>query len=97
MSQITVRFGDPLRKKLGVRKLSLSLPEQANVVDLLAYLANAYPEFQSGFQGDDLQRSYPYVLFINGRPITPPNYETTFLKEGDVVHIVLPVVGGAHG
>ncbi len=97
MPQITVRFGEPLRKTLGVRRLSLNLPDQASLADLLTHLAHAYPEFQASFQGEDLQRAYPYVLFINGRPITPPHYPTTYLNEGDIVHIVLPVVGGMHG
>ena len=94
---ITLRFGEPLRKAVGVRRAALSMPANATVADLIATLIETYPGFQAAFRGDDLGRTFPYILFVNGRPVTQPNYEAVRLQDGDTVHIVMPVVGGAHG
>lgn len=96
MMQITLRFGEPLRKTLGVRRMTLDLADNATVEAMLATLRERFDAFESAFRGDALGRSFPYVVFINGRPVTPPHFSTTTLRDGDVVHIVLPVVGGTH-
>ncbi len=95
--EITVRFGDPLRKTVGSRRIILSLPENATLADMLAALAESYPGFETAFRGDDLGREFPYIIFVRGRPVTQPHYESARLQQGDVVHIVMPVVGGGHG
>ncbi|HID34788.1 MAG TPA: MoaD/ThiS family protein [Anaerolineae bacterium] len=93
---IVIRFGEPLREAIGTRRVTLSLPGDATLADLLAYLARTYPGFETAFRGDDLGRNHPYILFLNGRPVTRPNYAQARLADGDAVHIVLPVVGGDH-
>ena len=93
---ITIRFGDPLRKAVGARRVTLSLSGDATLADLLVHLARTYPGFERAFRGDDLGRDHPYILFLNGRPVTRPNYAQARLADGDTVHIVLPVVGGDH-
>lgn len=93
---ITVRFGDPLRKAVGARRVTLSLPGRATLADLLAQLAQTYPGFEAAFRGDDLSRDHPYILFVNGRPVTRANYDQVHLADGDLVHIVMPVVGGGY-
>jgi sulfur carrier protein ThiS len=97
MPEITLRFGEPLRKTLGVRRMRLTLPGQATVRDMLDALAAQFPDFEAAFRGDDLGRAYPYVVFVNGRPVTPPHFDTAPLHDGDVVYLVLPVVGGCCG
>ncbi len=95
--EVTIRFGEPLRKAVGARRVTLHLPEKATLADLLTRLAATYPGFEAAFRGDDLGRANPYVVFLNGRPVTGPNFPHTSLHQGDVVHIVVPVVGGGHG
>jgi len=95
MMEITVRFGEPLRKTVGARRIALQLPENATAADLIARLAQTYPGFNAAFRGDDLGRDHPYILFVSGKPVTRPNYAQTRLRHGDVVHIVMPVVGGS--
>ncbi len=96
MLQITVKFGEPLRRVIGQRRVSFYLSEDATVADLLALLAQRYAGFEVAFRGDDLGRPHPYILFINGRPVTAANYGAVHLQEQDIVHLVLPVVGGGH-
>lgn len=96
MPQITLRVGEPLRHTLGARRLTLILPEGATLADLLDHLTAAYPAFGPAFRGEDLGRDHPYLVFVNHRPVTAPNYETTPLHDHDTVHILLPVVGGDH-
>lgn len=97
MLQITVKFGEPLRRVIGQRRVSFCLPDDATVNDLLASLAQRYAGFEAAFRGDDMGRLYPYIVFINGRPVTAANYGVARLQEKDIVHLVLPVVGGGHG
>ena len=88
MLQITIKFGEPLRRDVGRRRISFSLPDGATADDLLALLVQQYPDFEAAL------RSYPYIIFINGRPVTAANYNATRLQDGDIVHLALPVVGG---
>ncbi len=88
MLQIIVKFGEPLRRTTGQRRISLRLSDGATVDDLLALLVQRYPDFEAAF------RSYPYIIFINGRPVTAAHYNATRLQDGDIVHLALPVVGG---
>ena len=97
MPRVTIKFGQPLSQTIGQRRITLDMPEGSTAADLLDELTQRYPGFRVAFRGDDLGRSSPYIFFLNSRPVTPPHFATTRLQEGDVVHLVLPVVGGAHG
>lgn len=94
MLKITVKFGEPLRQSIGQRRISINLPEGGSAADLLSALAQKYADFAAAFQGDDLGRELPYIFFLNHRPVTAPNYNATRLQDGDVVYLLLPVVGG---
>ena len=97
MPRIIVKFGEPLRRSIGQRRVTIDLPEESTVTVLLNELARRYPGSREAFYGDASGRSTPYIFFLNGRPVTPPNYDITVLNDGDVVHLVLPVVGGLNG
>ena len=97
MIRITVKVGDPLRQTVGQRRLQMALPAGSTAADLLTMLAQTYPGFESAFRGDDLGQESPYIFFLNSRPVTPPNFEAARLQDGDVVHLLLPVVGGSCG
>ena len=94
MPRITVKLGQPLRQVAGERRVTLDLPAESTASDLLDVLMQRYPGFAKAFRGDDLGRESPYIFFLNSRPVTPPNFDVTRLQDGDVVHLVLPVVGG---
>jgi sulfur carrier protein ThiS len=97
MQHITIKFGQPLSQSIGQRRITMDLPDHSSVADLLTLLAQRYPGFDQSFRGKALNRHAPYIFFLNGRPVTPPNYDITVLNDGDVVHLVLPVVGGSNG
>ena len=94
MLRIIIKFGEPLRQTIGQRRITLDMPEGSTVADLLDELAQRHHGFPSAFRGDDLGRLFPYIFFLNSRPVSPPHFASTRLQEGDVVHLVLPVVGG---
>lgn len=93
--QITVRIGEPLRRAVGKYRILVSLQAPANLADLIAQLASAYPDFENGFQGGDLGHAYPYRLFVNHVLIPDEIYGQHELQDGDLVHIIIPTAGGA--
>ena len=97
MPRIIVKFGEPLRRSIGQRRVTIDLPEESTVTALLNELARRHPGFREAFYEDASGRSTPYIFFLNGRPVTPPNFDATVLNDDDVVHLVLPVVGGLNG
>ena len=96
MPRITLKLGQPLSQILGQRRLNWELPQDSTAASLLQELEQRYPQFGPALRGQGLGRPSPYIFFLNGRPVTPSNYESIRLREGDVVHLVLPVVGGEH-
>ncbi len=92
---ITIRFGEPLRRAIGRHRLHIHQPAGATLADLLQTLHRTYPDFEAAFAGVDLGHAHPYHVFLNHRHIVPEQWEHTPLHEGDVVHIVIPALGGA--
>lgn len=88
--QVTVRLGEPLRRAVGQYRLQIALAAPATVADLLAHLADAYPDFAAAHRGDDLGHDRPYRLFVNHTQAD----EAQLLQDGDLVHIVIPALGG---
>lgn len=88
--QVTLRLGEPLGGAVGRRRLQIALPAPATLADLLAHLAAAHPHFAARFRGDDLGHDHPYRLFVNYTQVG----EDQALADGDLVHIVIPVLGG---
>jgi hypothetical protein len=97
MPQITVKFGQPLSLTIGQRSVTLDLPEGCTATGLLEELAQRYPGFDTAFRGENLGRSTPYIFFLDGRPVTPPNFDATRVQAGDGVQLVLPGGGGLNG
>jgi molybdopterin converting factor small subunit len=92
--QITVWLGEPLRRAVGQVRIELDLSAPATLADLLARLYAAFPDFSARYEGLDLGHEHPYRLFINHRQVEENVFGRRELKDGDLVHIVIPVVGG---
>ena len=90
---VTIKFGEPLRRAVGQRRLRLNLAEGATVDALLQHLQQHQPGFAAGWQ----QEAMPYTIFHQGRPVTPENYARVQLHEGDALYFVMPVCGGCDG
>lgn len=93
--RVTVRPGEPLRRAIGSYRIELTLPAGSTLAALLAHLSHTYPDFARRYAGQDLGHAYPYRLYVNHRQMpfdTAPQY---VLADGDLVHIVAPVAGGA--
>ena len=97
MLRITVKLGEPLRRVIGQRRISLDMPDGSTASDLLIRLNQHYSGFEAAFHGDDRGQVIPYIFFLNNHPVTGPNYSATRLQDGDVVRLVAPVVGGSNG
>ena len=95
--KVTVKMGAPLSQVVGQPKAILSLPQEATLADLLEEMEGRYPEFQAGLKGKGLYKPFDrilYSLFLNSRPVDWGEVAATRLRDGDRVHIFLPVAGG---
>ncbi len=92
--RITIRFGEPLRRVIGRHRLQIELQAGSTLADLLSWLYDNYPKFADSFAGEGLGHHYPYHLFQNHRHILPEQWPHTALADGDVIHIIIPVLGG---
>lgn len=95
--KITVKLGAPLSTVVGERKAILSMPEGSTVADLLDELRARYPNFDEGLRGKGLRQPLDqllYTLFLNTRPVPLEQAEDMPLRDGDRIHLFLPVAGG---
>lgn len=95
--KITVKMGAPLSQVVGQPKVILSLAPEATLGDLLEEMQTLYPEFQEGLKGKGLRKPFDrvlYSLFLNSRPVEWSEARVTLLRDGDRIHIFLPVAGG---
>jgi molybdopterin converting factor small subunit len=95
--KITVKMGAPLSQVVGQPKVTLSLPPEATLADLLAEMQGHYPEFQEGLKGKGLRKPFDqvlYSLFVDSKPVDWSAAAATRLRDGDRIHIFLPVAGG---
>jgi molybdopterin converting factor small subunit len=95
--KITVKLGAPLSTVVGERKAILSMPESSTLADLLDELRARYPGFDEGLKGRGLRQPLDqvlYTLFLNTRPVPLEQAEDTPLRDGDRIHLFLPVAGG---
>jgi len=95
--RITVKFGDPLWRKFGARRLEVSIDQgSVTAADVLARLAEQYPAAGADIlpDGQSAQERLPYHLFVNHRKIPWDQSDKTFLQDGDQVVLFLIVVGG---
>ncbi len=95
--KITVKLGAPLSLVVGERKAILSMPEGSTLADLLDELRARYPPFDEGLKGKGLRHPLDqvlYTLFLNTRPVPFEQAGDTPLRDGDRIHLFLPVAGG---
>ena len=95
--KVTVKLGAPLSTVVGERKAILSMPEGSTVADLLDELRARYPLFDEGLRGKGLRHPLDqvlYTLFLNTRPVPFEQATDTPLRDGDRIHLFLPVAGG---
>jgi len=90
-------MGAPLSQLVGQPKITLLLPQDATLADVLAEMQGRYPEFQEGLKGKGLRNPFDrvlYSLFVNSRPVEWSRAAATQLHDGDRIHIFMPVAGG---
>ncbi|GAB4435260.1 MAG: hypothetical protein Kow0031_17010 [Anaerolineae bacterium] len=79
---VNVRLSAGLAHSLGNPRLSVTLPDDATVADLLAYLRREHPQLQP--------RLETVIPMIAGRHASP----TQNLSAGQEVALLLPAAGG---
>jgi molybdopterin converting factor small subunit len=95
--RIVVKLGAPLSQVVGESKVILIMPEGANISGALDELRARYPDFEQGLRGKGLRKPFDqvlYSLFLNARPVSLEQAETTPLRDGDRIYLFLPVAGG---
>jgi len=93
--RVTVRFGEPLRKAVGHYRIEIPLAGPASVDDFILHLAEIFAGFESSYSGQVMGRDYPYEVFVNHRHVPKEEYGQFGLGDGDVIHIIIPIAGGA--
>lgn len=93
--RVTVRFGEPLRRAVGRYRLEVTLSGSPTVIELLEHLAKTYPDFEASYSGRVMGRDFPYTIFVNRRPVPKEDYPRFTLHDGNIVHILIPIAGGA--
>jgi molybdopterin converting factor small subunit len=92
--QIEINTQAPLDRVLGGKSVSIDLPSPASVADLMAYLKQQYPDFETRFQAGGDEHGTAFNFFLNRKALREQDLASTPLKEGDRIHIIVPVVGG---
>lgn len=82
--EVNVRLGYGIAPQAGSARLSVALPEQATVADLVASLRRLHPELDSR-----LEVALPV---ISGRHVSPEEQ----LAPGQEVAFLLPIAGGSY-
>ena len=90
-----MRFGEPLRKAVGHYRIEVPLPGPASVNDFITHLAEIFSGFASSYSGQVMGRDYPYDVFVNRKHVPKEHYGQLALADGDLVHIIIPIAGGA--
>jgi sulfur carrier protein ThiS len=92
--EIEVKFGDPLWKAVGERKIALRLDDAASVADALAHLRATYPDFGATLEAGGTRLGVPFNFFVNRKLVKNRDLAQRRLKAGDTLHILAPIVGG---
>ena len=81
---------------LGAAELEVDVPEGSRVVDLLSHLAELKGEKFAPFaaQPSNPNPYAPVRVALNGRDVSPAEYQERILSEGDDVLLFLPIAGG---
>lgn len=93
--RIEINTQPPLDKIIGGKQVSVEVADGLSLADLQVHLETCYPGFARRFdQGGD-EHGTPFNFFLNRKAIRDREAATTFLKDGDRLHILVPVVGGS--
>lgn len=92
--QIEINTQAPLDRVLGGKSVAIDLPSPASVADLMAYLKQHYPDFEARFRAGGDEHGTAFNFFLNRKALREQDLASTPLKEGDRIHIIVPVVGG---
>ena len=92
--KITLHVSHSLAVVLGGRTLPVELPDNTSVADMLARLQVTFPQLEGRLKGTDNPGGAPYNYFVNRKAVKRAEMATLRLRDGDRVHILVPVVGG---
>jgi len=95
--QITIILGEPLWRKIGMRRLTLSFAEpHITLAEALQQLTECYPQASDDLNPDRnrIPHAMPYHLFVNHRKVPWDRITQTMLEDGDRLALFLLVVGG---
>lgn len=96
MINVTVKVMGPLIKITGGSTISIELPDESTVWDLLDVLFERFGEEMKNevMEEGGLDLAPYYKVLINGRNSKLMEYLETVLEDGQVVHVMPPIAGG---
>ncbi len=92
--KITLRVHGSLARIAGTTRQTLELPDGISVAALLTILNQRYPGFEAKLSGQGAAMHIPYNTFVNRKAVPESQMSGRKLRDGDCVHIILPVAGG---
>jgi len=71
------------------------VPAPASVDDFIVHLTETFAGFRTSYSGQVMGRDFPYEVFVNHKHVPKEQYGQFALGDGDVIHIIIPIAGGA--
>lgn len=91
--KIQTKYFAFMRERLGKSSEEFELPERSTISDFIQAFRTKYgSKVEDFFSGAGLRLGFTVAL--NGENVDVKSWESTFLKEGDVVVIIPPIAGG---
>lgn len=91
---VEVRLFGPLRDAAGVEELTVSLPEDATLLDAARGVVDEHPSTASRLISSKGGLTRAVSATVNGADARGLDGADTTLSDGDTVHFTPPVVGG---
>ena len=93
--EVRVRSVGAIRQVLGAAELPVTVSEGTTLSGLLQRLGEDIEGFAPyAVKAQEAAAYAPLRIVVNGRDVTPGQRESTVLKDGDDVLILLPIAGG---
>jgi len=93
--KVEVTLFGPLREPVGEKSITLTLPADATVEDVLDQLTTGFPSMRDPLYGDNGSISDNVILTKNKVNITELEGVETELSDNDTLRLSPPVTGGA--
>lgn len=91
--KLTIKLLRPFSDVVGKNELEIDFNGD-NFKDLMEIITNKYPKLKKEFYNQNDELTEYICIFINDKPLSALNGNTTKLKNGDRILFFIPLSGG---